>query len=252
MNLDCVLKVDSDKLPHDSDSANFWNMELEKLEPQQRLHWVAINYGESAAFSSSLGLEDQLLTHWIFSGKQSIRVFCIDTGRLFEESLDVFESTRRRYERAPQLFFPEAKAVQELVASQGVLGFYESLENRLQCCQVRKVEPLERALRGAAVWISGLRREQNQHRSNLPVLQWDSVRNLLKCNPIADCDWQWVRGAVETTGVPINRLHAKGYPSIGCAPCTRAVRSGEDARAGRWWWETQSGKECGLHLEKKS
>lgn len=236
-------------LPKDAHTANSWNAVLQSWEPGQRLQWAAEHYGAQAALSSSLGLEDQLLTHEIFEGRLPIRVFTIDTGRLFEESLDVFESTRRRYGRAPELFFPPANEVESLVAAQGVLGFYESVPNRLECCRVRKVLPLERALRGVKVWITGLRREQDVQRADLPILQWDETRQLLKLNPLADRDWQWIKGAADTAGVPVNRLHAKGYPSIGCAPCTRALSADEDPRAGRWWWEQDSRKECGLHLK---
>jgi phosphoadenosine phosphosulfate reductase len=201
------------------------------------------------AFSSSLGQEDQVLTDMISRNNIPVRIFTLDTGRLFAESYELLERTRARYKIKIEVLFPQAETVQQLTTEKGVNLFYESVENRQQCCGVRKVEPLNRALKGTAVWITGLRAAQNDHRKTVPVVEWLEDKEIYKINPLLHWSFDEVMHYINTYNVPYNPLHDRGFVSIGCAPCTRAIAPGEDARAGRWWWEA-SHKECGLHLVK--
>lgn len=200
-------------------------------------------------FTTSFGLEDQAITHAIFAHDPDldIAVITLDTGRQFPETYEVWAETERRYGRRIQAFVPEAGALQALVLAQGIAGFRASIDARKACCGVRKVEPLRRALAGASAWITGLRAEQSAYRSATPLVELAPDQRLVKINLLAD----WTRADVERyvaeNTVPYNSLHDRGYPSIGCAPCTRAVRVGEPERAGRWWWENEANKECGLH-----
>lgn len=200
-------------------------------------------------FSTSLGQEDQVLTDIIARHNLPVQIFTIDTGRLFGETYDTLERTVARYKVPVDVYFPQAEAVQSLVAEQGINGFYESVANRQSCCGVRKVEPLNRALKNAAVWITGLRAAQTDHRKQIPVVEWLSDKEIYKINPLLHWSFDEVIDHLNKFSVPYNPLHDKGFVSIGCAPCTRAIAEGEDPRAGRWWWET-SHKECGLHLVK--
>lgn len=200
-----------------------------------------------AAFSSSLSWEDQVVTHHIFSQQLPIRVFTLDTGRLFAETYSVLEATRERYHSEIEVFFPKHEAVEQLVTSKGPISFYESLENRKECCFIRKVEPLNRALQHVNVWITGLRAEHSENRQELKVVEWDEQRQLVKVNPLAKWSLEEVKQEIKQFHIPTNALQDKGFVSIGCQPCTRAIRSGESFRAGRWWWEDNSKKECGLH-----
>lgn len=202
------------------------------------------------AFSTSLGLEDQALLHAIATAGVDLDVFTLDTGRLFPETLDVLADSEARYGLKIRVLAPDAAAVEALVASDGVLGFRSSITARKACCDVRKVRPLERALVGATAWVTGLRRGQTQGRAEVPIAAWDSLRRLVKVNPLADWSLERLEAYVAANAVPVNALHARGFPSIGCSTCTRAVRPGEDIRAGRWWWEHEDGKECGLHTRR--
>jgi phosphoadenosine phosphosulfate reductase len=199
-------------------------------------------------FTTSFGLEDQVLAHAIFSAAHEIEVVTLDTGRLFPETYDVWAETEERYQRRILLYAPEAGALERLAALQGVNGFRSSVEARQACCGVRKVAPLRRALTGAAAWITGLRAEQSRDRAGVALAEFDPGHGLFKFNPIADWTRRDVERFVADNGIPYNALHDRGFPSIGCAPCTRAVRIGESERAGRWWWEAETKKECGLHL----
>jgi phosphoadenosine phosphosulfate reductase len=194
-------------------------------------------------------MEDQALLHGIAAADPSYRidVFMLDTGRHFPETLDLVAASEGRYGRRIALIAPEREEVEALVARDGVLGFRLSIEARKACCHVRKVLPLRRALTGAAAWITGLRREQSAGRADVPFAVWDAEHQVLKINPVADWSLDQLETYVKQNNVPVSALHAQGFPSIGCQPCTRAVRPGEDIRAGRWWWEQQDGKECGLH-----
>lgn len=201
-----------------------------------------------AALASSLSAEDMVLTHAIVSGDASIDVFVIDTGRLHAETLDLLAATRKRYALEILVLQPDSSAVDTYVSTHGDNGFYESVELRQRCCHIRKVEPLERALVGRDAWLTGQRRAHGAARANLGVAELDAARGIPKFNPLANWSDDAVWHYVEHYQVPVNPLHARGYPSIGCEPCTRAIKPGEDPRAGRWWWETQTNKECGLHV----
>lgn len=199
-------------------------------------------------FTTSFGLEDQAITHVIASARLAVRVATLDTGRLFEETQALHAKTRERYGLCIGTFSPNAEAAAALIARQGPNGFYDSLENRLACCGVRKVEPLRRVLAGSALWITGIRQEQSADRALLPPVEWDSENAILKFHPLLTVKADELHHYLDRHQVPVNPLHSKGYPSIGCAPCTRAVAPGEPARSGRWWWEKDAKQECGLHV----
>jgi len=226
--------------------------ELEKnLAPlawQERLITLRGLAGRSIAFSTSFSFEDQSLTHVIAREKLPVRLFTLDTGRLFGETHKVHQQTCERYGLAIETYHPDAEKIQEWVAVHGIDGFYTSVENRKACCALRKVEPLGRALKGVDIWISGLRHEHSDTRRELGCVEWDSIHNVVKLYPLIDvkADDLWI--FIRTENIPYNALHDKGFPSIGCAPCTRAVAPGEPSRAGRWWWEQQGTQECGLHI----
>lgn len=200
----------------------------------------------AVAFSTSFGQEDQVLADIIWKNQLPVRVFTLDTGRLFQETYDLMDLTRARYKQPFEIYYPETAQVEALVREKGMNSFYDSVENRKGCCYVRKVVPLNRALQGTKVWITGLRAEQSDNRHDMPVLEWDEARQLYKYNPLIHWTFEEMVAYLEKNNVPYNRLHDKGFISIGCAPCTRAIEPGEHPRAGRWWWES-SQKECGLH-----
>jgi len=203
---------------------------------------------EKIKLASSLAAEDMVLTHAILSHSLPIGIFSLNTGRLHAETLDMIDRVLERYGYEIEQLHPQAEAVDEYVKTQGLNAFYESVELRKRCCEIRKVEPLNRALAGVEAWVTGQRREQSVTRTELHEEEHDAARDIAKYNPLAD----WTEGEVwaylKAYDVPVNPLHARGYPSIGCEPCTRAVRPGEDSRAGRWWWESRDSKECGLHV----
>ena len=224
-------------------------VELAPLSWEERLIVLRNYVQDTPVFSSSFSYEDQAITHVIATHTLPVRVFTIDTGRLFEETHDVFQKTRDKYpDLQIETYYPKAQDTQDLVARQGINGFYEAVEKRKACCFVRKVEPLGRALQGAGIWVSGLRREHSDNRGDLPVAEFDAVRNIVKVYPLIDVPVGTIKPYVSEHGIPYNKLHDKGYPSIGCAPCTRAVKEGEHPRAGRWWWEQDNAQECGLHM----
>ncbi len=202
-------------------------------------------------FSTSLGLEDQAILHAIATSGAPIDVFTLDTGRHFYETLETLEASEQRYGLKIRVMFPAAEEVEALVARDGIMGFRYDIDARKACCHVRKVLPLNRALVGAAGWVTGMRREQSQGRSVEPFASWNGEHGLVKLNPMADWTLEQTEAYIAANKVPINPLHHQGFPSIGCAPCTRAIRPGEDIRAGRWWWENEDGKECGLHNRPK-
>ncbi len=233
-----------------SDTIRSLHGSLDGLAPDAMLRSLADAFGSSAVFSTSLGLEDQLITHHIFSQKLPIRVFTLDTGRLFPESHDLLARTISRYNARIEVLFPRHEAVEALMTEKGPDSFYRSVADRKECCAIRKVEPLGRALNGAACWITGLRAEQSPERSRTPMVEWDEAHGLVKVHPLIGLNMDEVRAEVERLRIPYNPLHDRGFVSIGCAPCTRAIAPGEDARAGRWWWEHAEGKkECGLHVK---
>lgn len=220
---------------------------IETLGLEEILSKIAIEFGDRAAFSTSLSWEDQLITHYIFSNDLPIRVFTLDTGRLFPETYGVFNRTLDRYKKKIEVYFPRHEGVEKMISEKGPLSFYQSLENRKECCFLRKVEPLNRALENVDCWITGLRAEHSENRKEMSMTEMDEQRNIIKVHPILNWSLEQVKEEIKKYNIPYNVLHDKGFVSIGCQPCTRAVQEGEDFRAGRWWWEDNSKKECGLH-----
>lgn len=200
-------------------------------------------------FTTSLGIEDQVITHKIFQNNFEIKVATLDTGRLFPQTYDVLSNTIIRYNKKIDVYFPEYEAVEKMVTEKGPLSFYQSVENRKECCRIRKVVPLNRALAGMECWISGIRADQSDDRSQMDWIEYDEVKNLFKFYPLFNWSFDEVMKFIKENNIPYNSLHDKGYLSIGCEPCTRAVKPGEDFRAGRWWWENDGPKECGLHVK---
>lgn len=221
--------------------------EIQDKGPLATLTWIAEKFPGLTTFSTSFGIEDQVIAHLIFSHQLPIEVFTLDTGRQFTETYSTWNRTLERYGKPITVYTPKAETLEHLLSTQGPNGFYESVEKRKQCCQVRKVEPLERALAGKKLWITGIRAEQSPNRQHMSALEWDEKHQLLKFHPLFDWSFEQVKSFVKEHKVPYNVLHDKGFVSIGCAPCTRAIAPGEDFRAGRWWWEDASKKECGLH-----
>ncbi|MBC7757443.1 MAG: phosphoadenylyl-sulfate reductase [Phormidesmis sp. FL-bin-119] len=213
----------------------------------ESLKYVADLYPGKIVFSTSFGWEDQVISHIIFKNDLPIKVFTLETGRLFPETYYVWNRTLEMYGKQIHAYYPNTQAVENMISTKGPSSFYESVENRKECCGIRKVEPLKRALAGNSVWITGIRADQSMNREHMDNVEWDEGNQLLKCHPIFDWTLEQVKEFIRENNIPYNSLHDKGFPSIGCAPCTRAVREGEDFRAGRWWWEDQSKKECGLH-----
>jgi phosphoadenosine phosphosulfate reductase len=203
-------------------------------------------YKGRIALSSSLSIEDQTLTD-IIVRQGGTRIFTLDTGRLFPETYQLIDKTNLTYGIQLEVFFPDYNEVQRMVQEEGINLFYNSIESRHRCCQVRKLEPLQRAFKGLDAWICGLRREQSVTRQDMQVVEWDAMHQLIKVNPLISWTEKQVWDYIKEHQVPYNKLHKQGYPSIGCEPCTRAVKPGEDVRAGRWWWESPDHRECGLH-----
>ena len=223
--------------------------EIENSSLPEAIKLVTDLFPDTVVFSSSLGQEDQVLTDVIFKNNLPVKVFTIDTGRLFNETYELLDRTTARYKKPIQVYFPDAADVEQFVSEKGINSFYESVDNRKGCCYIRKVKPLERALKGARVWITGLRAEQSNNRQAMPMIEWSEEKQLFKFNPLIHWSYDDMIDYINEFNVPYNRLHDKGYISIGCAPCTRAIQEGEDFRAGRWWWEDESKKECGLHAK---
>jgi phosphoadenosine phosphosulfate reductase len=207
-------------------------------------------YQGRIALSSSLSIEDQTLTDIIVAQDKHTRIFTLDTGRLFPETYQLIEKTNMTYGIKIEVFFPDYHEVQRMVREEGINLFYNSVESRHRCCQIRKLEPLKRAFQGLDVWICGLRREQSITRQDMQVVEWDEMHQLIKVNPLISWTEQQVWDYIKKHSVPYNKLHDRGYPSIGCEPCTRAVQPGEDVRSGRWWWESPEHRECGLHQKQ--
>lgn len=223
------------------------NNKYSDADPIEILTYFLEKYGKKIALSSSLGAEDQVLTQMITSISAKAQIFTLDTGRLFPETYDLIDRTSKKYNTKLKIYFPKAKSVQLMVEKKGINLFFDSIENRKECCFNRKIEPLQRAFLGLDAWICGLRADQSVTRTNIKVVEWDENNNILKINPLAKWSEQDVWDYIDKNGIPYNPLHKKGYPSIGCQPCTRAIFPGEDIRAGRWYWENPDTKECGLH-----
>lgn len=225
--------------------------ELEAKSAQDVLKWAIERYQPKIALASSFGAEDVVLIDMISKVAPKTKIFTLDTGRLHEETYEVMDKVREKYHPELIVCFPDAKAVEELEKSEGFYSFRKSIEARKKCCGIRKVEPLNRTLATLDAWITGLRREQAQTRTGVPKVEVDTAHGgMAKINPLADWSEKQVWDYIKANNVPYNALHDKNFPSIGCAPCTRAVKLGEDIRAGRWWWESPEHKECGLHVKK--
>ncbi|MCA0423262.1 MAG: phosphoadenylyl-sulfate reductase [Proteobacteria bacterium] len=224
------------------------NAAMAALAPAARLEAIRAAVPGRLVFTTSFGIEDQYLTHLIFESGLTIDVVTLDTGRLFPETTTVWHETEMRYGKRIRAVYPERAALETLIEDQGIDGQYLSIAARKACCDVRKVEPLKRALAGAAVWITGLRASQSANRSGMAFVARDDGFGLIKVNPLLDLSREAIVEATTAHNVPVNALHGRGFPSIGCAPCTRAIGPGEDERAGRWWWESEDKKECGLHV----
>jgi phosphoadenosine phosphosulfate reductase len=225
--------------------------ELNGLEPVGALALLADKFPDQIVFSTSFGWEDQAITHMIFTNDLPIKIFTLETGRLFPETYYVWNRTMEMYGKPIHAYYPNNELLEQMVNAKGPSSFYESVENRKECCGIRKVEPLKRALAGNKLWVTGIRAEQSANRQFMHNPEWDEQNNLIKFHPIYDWTLDKVKEYIRVNNIPYNTLHDKGFPSIGCQPCTRAVQPGEDFRAGRWWWEDQSKKECGLHEVSK-
>ncbi len=221
--------------------------EIKALEIADALRYFTEKFPGGVVFSTSLGQEAQVLADIIFTNRLSIRVFTVDTGRLFTETYQLLQLTQQKYGNKIDIFFPGHEDVEHLVKQYGINCFYNNEEQRRECCKVRKMLPMQRAMDGAKVWISGMRTSQSKHRSSLKKLSWNNTYNVIKFNPLSDWTLEQVNSYLTIHKVPVNTLHEQGYISIGCAPCTKPVEKGEDIRSGRWWWE-KSEKECGLNL----
>lgn len=211
------------------------------------LRSLCCSYPGKVVFTTSFGLEDQVVTHLIYSNQLPVALVTLDTGRLFEETYKVFSRTREKYEIEIETVHPDAFELSALLKAKGPFSFYQSVENRKECCNIRKVKPLRNFLSSYGVWITGLRSEQSDARSSLSLIEYDENYGILKYNPLINWTIEQVRDFISLNHVPYNVLHDRGFPSIGCEPCTRAISPGEDIRSGRWWWEQGSKKECGLH-----
>jgi phosphoadenosine phosphosulfate reductase len=230
-----------------STEAQSLNAQMRALDVAGRLA-LAASLGGRVVFTTSLGIEDQVITHVIGENRFDIDVVTLETGRLFAETVQLMSDTESRYGIEIKRYHPEKADVEAYAAQYGLNGFYDSVEARHACCGVRKVKPLARALTGASAWVTGLRRGQSGNRADTPFAEYDAERNLIKINPLADWTIDRINGLVADAEIPINPLHGRGYPSIGCEPCTRAIKPGEPERAGRWWWENDEKRECGLHV----
>lgn len=221
--------------------------QIHGLSPKEVILFSLRRFGGKIALATSFGAEDQILTDMLCQQNQKIRLFTLDTGRLHQETYDVMEATRQKYNIDIEVFFPDTQQVEVMVKENGPNLFYRSIDFRKSCCQIRKVEPLKRALAGLEAWLCGLRKEQSITRQLLEAVSWDGQFGLYKVCPLADWTTEQVWEYIRNNNVPYHPLHDQGYPSIGCAPCTRAIRPGQNIRDGRWWWEQPEHKECGLH-----
>ena len=226
----------------------YLNNEIKELPLADAIPYILKNFEGKKVFSTSFGIEDQVLTHFIAPYAEFVSTFTLDTGRQFTETYEVFQRTQNKY---PNLnidtYFPEPEDINTYAKNEGINGFYNSVESRKECCRIRKVVPLQKAIKGAELWITGLRAEQSDNRESLEFLEWDEANQLVKFNPLLHYTLKEVEVLINTYNIPLNSLYKKGYLSIGCAPCTRALMEGEPFRAGRWWWEDGK-KECGLHI----
>lgn len=228
-----------------------WHALLDGKSAAEVVEFFGREFNGEIALSSSLSYEDQALTHMIATNdsvRDAYRIFTLDTGRLFPETYQLIDRTNMTYGINVEVFFPDYNEVQRMVREEGINLFYNSIESRHRCCQIRKLEPLHRAFKGLKAWVCGLRRSQSLTRKDMQLVEWDEKNGIFKINPLIDWSEQETIDFVKKNGVPYNVLHDHGFPSIGCQPCTRAVKPGEDVRSGRWWWESPEHRECGLHV----
>jgi phosphoadenosine phosphosulfate reductase len=229
------------------ETINKYNEFLKGKSAAEVIEFAIGEFGEKLVFATSLGAEDQVIAEMLSRINPEVKIFTLDTGRLFPETYDLLDITEKRYKIKIDVYFPDASRVENMVNEKGINLFYESIENRKLCCHIRKIEPLTRALSKADAWISGLRREQSVTRQDGELFEWDLNNKKIKINPLIEWSNEDVWEYIKHKNIPYNKLHDKGYPSIGCLPCTRPVAPGEDIRSGRWWWEEPEMKECGLH-----
>jgi phosphoadenosine phosphosulfate reductase len=226
-----------------------WQESLQTKQAVDIIRWAVGEFGTRLAFASSLGAEDQVITHFLAETSSQTRIFTLDTGRLFPECHELMERTEKHYNLKIEVFMPDSSEVESMVKNHGINLFYKSAENRKLCCAIRKIHPLGRALEGVEAWICGLRRQQGVTRQQVQVVEWDDQHGIAKINPL----WNWPEdklwNCIKKNLIPYNPLHDRGFLSIGCSCCTRAVAPGDDLRAGRWWWENAEQRECGLHLK---
>jgi phosphoadenosine phosphosulfate reductase len=245
------LKQDQTTIPYQNgglkEQVSTLAAQTEGLSIDEALTLLAARFPGQVTFSTSFSIEDQVITHAIASRDIPITLFTLDTGRLFAETYSVWSSTNEKYHTRVQAYYPDRTLLEGLLNEKGPNSFYESVDNRKECCRIRKVEPLKRALKGKAIWVTGLRAEHSPERKDHALIEWDEGNQIIKFNPLLHWNTARVKEYIGTNDVPYNVLHDRGFVSIGCAPCTRAIRPGEDFRAGRWWWEDSSKKECGLH-----
>ncbi|MCT4673249.1 MAG: phosphoadenylyl-sulfate reductase [Prolixibacteraceae bacterium] len=227
-----------------------WNQQLQDKSAEEVLRFFLNEFKGKIALASSLGAEDQVLTQMVQNIDKEASIFTLDTGRLFPETYDLIHRTNTKYGIKMKIYFPDASKVEEMVNNEGINLFFESVEKRKRCCQIRKIQPLKRAFEGLDVWICGLRKEQSVTRTNMQVVEWDEGNQMIKVNPLIEWSESQVWDYIKEKSIPYNTLHDQNYPSIGCQPCTRAIMEGEDVRAGRWYWEDPDTKECGLHKKK--
>jgi phosphoadenosine phosphosulfate reductase len=235
------LKLDIKK------NLDYYNQEFKDKSATDLLSWSLNTFKEKITLASSLGLEDQVLTEISVRINPDIKIFFLDTGRIHQETYDLLEESIEMYNIKYNIYFPDTKAIEEFERENGPNPFFKSLELRKKCCQIRKIEPLNRALKNNEAWITGLRREQSVTRANINKIEWDEINNLIKINPLMDWTEGDVLNYILDNQIPYNKLFDQGYTSVGCAPCTRIIKLGQDKRAGRWWWESPEKRECGLH-----
>ncbi len=218
-----------------------------KKKGVELLQKIASLFPNEVVFSTSFGIEDQVITEWIGKNNINIEIFTLDTGRLFKETYSLWSRTLERHQLPIKTYTADTTLLEDFISRKGPNSFYESVENRKECCRIRKIEPLQRAIQGKKIWVTGIRSDQSINRHDMDFIEYDEANQILKIHPLFDWTFEEVKNYCKEQHIPYNVLHDKGFPSIGCQPCTRAIQEGEDFRAGRWWWEDQSKKECGLH-----
>ena len=223
------------------------NNAVENKSPEEIINFFLDYFANEITFGTSLGAEDQMITDILNKSGKPFKIFTLDTGRLFPETYDLIDRTNKKYGNKIQIYFPTSDLVQSMVNKKGINLFYDSIENRKECCQIRKLRPLENALKGNKAWFTGLRKSQSITREQMQIIEYDSLNAMVKINPLINLEESDVWEYLDKHKIPVNPLHKLGFASIGCQPCTRAIEEGEDIRAGRWWWESPDSKECGLH-----